>query len=95
MYSDEPKASEFTVSHTWALIPFICPRLYKETSELVDNLLERTQRMLDVTAANVVALSGGVDSSLVAALVYKTYESHPDKAGGSAQAVPGKFPNLK
>ena len=94
IHNDEPKAlEEVTVSHTLAGIDSIHSSAFihtnKETSELVDNLLERTQRMMDATAANVVAFSGGVDSSLVAALVYKTYERHPDKAGGSAQAVLG------
>ena len=93
MYSDVSKASEVAVSHTLAGIDSIQSSAFihtnKETSELIENLLERTQRMMDATAANVVAFSGGVDSSLVAALVHNTFESCSNKAGGSAQAVLG------
>lgn len=60
-----------------------------ETEELVDNLLHRTQQMMDASSANVVAFSGGVDSSLVAALVYKSFESQTSNATGSVQAVLG------
>jgi PP-loop superfamily ATP-utilizing enzyme len=73
----------------------------KEARDLVDNLLRRTQQMVDLKASNVVAFSGGVDSSLVAALVYKTFESYRSNIGeltvehgsteinGSVQAVLG------
>lgn len=61
-----------------------------KTRELVDNLLQRTQEMIDPTAANIVAYSGGVDSSLVAALVYKSFESSRiANTRGSVQAVLG------
>ncbi|KAL3786726.1 hypothetical protein ACHAWO_013713 [Cyclotella atomus] len=60
------------------------------SNELVDNLLERTQQMMDMSAANVVAFSGGVDSSLVAALVHKSFHSHSHNNNtGSVQAVLG------
>ncbi|KAL3801076.1 hypothetical protein HJC23_002369 [Cyclotella cryptica] len=72
-----------------------------ETRDLVDNLLRRTQQMMDPKASNVVAFSGGVDSSLVAALVYKSFYSYRSSSGdlngnngfteinGSVQAVLG------
>lgn len=60
----------------------------EETKQLVDNLLERTQQMMDVSAANVVAFSGGVDSSLVAALVHRSFSSNLTNTG-SVQAVLG------
>lgn len=47
-----------------------------ESMKLVDRLLQRTSEMMDRDAANVVAFSGGVDSSLVADLVYRTFSSH-------------------
>lgn len=60
------------------------------SKELVDDLLERTQQMMDVSAANVVAFSGGVDSSLVAALVYKSFQTRSQNTKkGSVQAVLG------
>lgn len=72
---------------------FNSPALIKsniEASELVDNLLYRTQQMMDPSAANVVAFSGGIDSSLVAALVHKSFVSHLNKNNvGSVQAVLG------
>jgi len=47
-----------------------------ESADLVDKLLSRTADMMDPSAANVVAFSGGVDSSLVAALVYRTFSTY-------------------
>ena len=41
--------------------------------KLVDKLLHRTSEMIDPYSANVVAFSGGVDSSLVAALVHRAF----------------------
>ena len=63
-----------------------------ESMELVDNLLLRTSEMMDPHAANVVAYSGGVDSSLVAALVHRVftgYDNNIDKKRGSVRAVLG------
>ena len=69
--------------------------------KLVDNLLLRTSDMMDPHSANVVAYSGGVDSSLVAALVYRAYSdyqmrihheqhhSNSSSSSGSVQAVLG------
>lgn len=47
-----------------------------ESMELVDNLLLRTSEMMNPQAANVVAYSGGVDSSLVAALVHRVFSDY-------------------
>eukprot|EP00584_Thalassiosira_punctigera_P005951 CAMPEP_0172540762 /NCGR_PEP_ID=MMETSP1067-20121228/11696_1 /TAXON_ID=265564 ORGANISM="Thalassiosira punctigera, Strain Tpunct2005C2" /NCGR_SAMPLE_ID=MMETSP1067 /ASSEMBLY_ACC=CAM_ASM_000444 /LENGTH=435 /DNA_ID=CAMNT_0013326675 /DNA_START=41 /DNA_END=1348 /DNA_ORIENTATION=- len=73
-----------------------------DSIELVDQLLLRTSEMMDPNAANVVAYSGGVDSSLVAALVNRAFSDHnsisqPSPATnhdhqGSVQAVLGISP---
>ena len=48
-----------------------------DATDLVDGLLLRTSGMMDPrNAANVVAFSGGVDSSLVAALVVRAFDDH-------------------
>ncbi len=64
-----------------------------EEMKLVDSLLLRTSEMMDPRAANVVAYSGGVDSSLVAALVHRVFADYDDilspNNGGSVQAVLG------
>ncbi|KAL7456390.1 hypothetical protein ACHAWC_007912 [Mediolabrus comicus] len=76
-----------------------------ESMELVDNLLLRTSEMMNPHAANVVAYSGGVDSSLVAALVHRAFTDYDntvyyssdsnnnnnniDKKRGSVRAVLG------
>eukprot|EP00985_Skeletonema_marinoi_P024049 scaffold16455_cov124-Skeletonema_marinoi.AAC.3 len=67
-----------------------------ESMELVDSLLLRTSEMMNPHAANVVAYSGGVDSSLVAALVHRVFSDYDNilspvnsSARGSVQAVLG------
>eukprot|EP00985_Skeletonema_marinoi_P030478 scaffold32204_cov80-Skeletonema_marinoi.AAC.1 len=67
-----------------------------ESMELVDSLLLRTSEMMNPHAANVVAYSGGVDSSLVAALVHRVYCDYDNilspvnsSTRGSVQAVLG------
>lgn len=47
-----------------------------ESMELVDSLLRRTSEMMNPHAANVIAYSGGVDSSLVAALVHRVFSDY-------------------
>mmetsp|Transcript_24115 Transcript_24115/g.35066 ORF Transcript_24115/g.35066 Transcript_24115/m.35066 type:complete len:365 (-) Transcript_24115:385-1479(-) len=74
----------------------------KTETDLVDSLLDRTSKILDRNAANVVAYSGGVDSSLVAALVHNVFTSDTsgtksgkvNKGGndGSVRAVIGLSP---
>lgn len=66
-------------------------------TELVDNLLHRTQRLMNPSSSNVIAFSGGVDSSLAAALVYKAFTGHThgnssSSSGGSVTAVLGLSP---
>ncbi|KAL9189040.1 hypothetical protein ACHAXT_011530 [Thalassiosira profunda] len=50
-----------------------------DSMELVDRLLIQTSKMMDPHAANAVAYSGGVDSSLVAALVYRSFSDYETK----------------
>jgi PP-loop superfamily ATP-utilizing enzyme len=66
--------------------------------ELVNALLKRTYDMMDPRASNIVAYSGGVDSSLVAALVKRSFDEHRrggdgggggGGVGGSVRAVMG------
>ena len=71
---------------------------------LVDRLLLRTSKMINSHAANVVAYSGGVDSSLVAALVHRAFSNYDNNdtrhdneqptnyKRGSIQAVLGVSP---
>ncbi|KAL3761843.1 hypothetical protein ACHAWU_009008 [Discostella pseudostelligera] len=74
------------------------PLSANNSMKLVDRLLQRTSEMMDPHAANVIAFSGGVDSSLVAALVHRafnnyhiSYDSNPSitQRRGSLQAVLG------
>jgi PP-loop superfamily ATP-utilizing enzyme len=61
--------------------------------KLVERLLLRTSNILDPHAANVVAYSGGVDSSLVAALVVRAFANYNHgQRQGSVQAVLGISP---
>jgi uncharacterized protein len=67
-----------------------------QSMELVDSLLLRTSEMMNPYAANVVAYSGGVDSSLVAALVHRVFSGYEDilspnnsNKRGTVQAVLG------
>ena len=48
------------------------------TTELVDSLLEHTQQLMNGYERHYVAFSGGVDSSLVAALVYMCSQNTND-----------------
>lgn len=80
-----------------------CPQSNDNSRELVDRLLQRTSEMMDPHAANVIAFSGGVDSSLVAALVHRVFHQHSidinsgdnltfNQQRGSLQAVLGISP---
>ena len=73
---------------------------------LVDSLLQYTESLMDRQASNIIAYSGGVDSSLVAALVYRVFH-HPtptpsrltsnssfDNKSGSVRAVLGVSTSL-
>jgi uncharacterized protein len=66
----------------------------ERAEELVNGLLKRTYDMMDPSASNIVAYSGGVDSSLVAALVKRSFDEHRRGGGdigggGSVRAVMG------
>ena len=63
------------------------PRVRDDSMELVDELLLRTSEMVDPHAANVVAYSGGVDSSLVAALVHRAFSDYDSTQRPYAQAI--------
>ena len=73
--------------------------LLSSTTELVDGLLERTATLVDMSASNNIAYSGGVDSSLSAALVHQVFTSNRQTAGthgkngsGNIRAVLGLSP---
>eukprot|EP00561_Arcocellulus_cornucervis_P009664 CAMPEP_0185828594 /NCGR_PEP_ID=MMETSP1322-20130828/32632_1 /TAXON_ID=265543 /ORGANISM="Minutocellus polymorphus, Strain RCC2270" /LENGTH=380 /DNA_ID=CAMNT_0028526335 /DNA_START=94 /DNA_END=1236 /DNA_ORIENTATION=- len=52
------------------------PPLLSSATELVDGLLDRTAKLVDMDASNNIAFSGGVDSSLAAALVHQVFASN-------------------
>ena len=73
----------------------IQPHAGDDATDLVDRLLRRTSDLMDPHAVNVVAYSGGVDSSLVAALVHRAFADHQTTSSssrGSVQAVLGVSP---
>lgn len=62
---------------------------FKNPTSLVDSLLETTSSMMDPNGSNVIAYSGGVDSSLVAALVQQVYTSSLSKTTTSFNSTNG------
>ena len=73
--------------------------LLSSTTELVDGLLDRTAKLVDMGASNNIAYSGGVDSSLSAALVHQVFTGNRHTAGvnresksGNVRAVLGLSP---
>lgn len=54
------------------------PPILSDSTELVDSLLAYTSSLVDTSAPNIIAFSGGVDSSLAAALVYQTFHGTHD-----------------
>lgn len=58
-------------------------RTNNDAMELVDKLISRTSEMMDPHASNVVAFSGGVDSSLVAALAYRSFSDYDTTLHGT------------
>jgi len=58
-------------------------------TELVDGLLERTSELVDMSASNNIAYSGGVDSSLSAALVYEVFTNRQKINGNSNTSKSG------
>lgn len=67
----------------------------KEETALVDNLLENTSKMIDMNAANVIAFSGGIDSTLVASLVQQTFTGQQEQQSlstGTSTAILGISP---
>lgn len=65
----------------------IKPHTGNDSMELVEKLLARTTDMMDPRAANVVAYSGGVDSSLVAALVHRAFSNYQTIRPSSTRTV--------
>ena len=57
-------------------------------NKLVEHLLEVTRRLGSADASNVIAFSGGVDSSLVAKLVHETFPKTAVAAIGRSDALP-------
>ena len=59
------------------------PPLLSSATELVDGLLDRTAKLVDMNASNNIAYSGGVDSSLAAALVHQVFTSNSKLTAGT------------
>ena len=76
------------------------PSQFTDTTLLVDSLLEYTNSLVDRQASNMIAFSGGVDSSLVAALVHHVFHNpysntiHSNQTTGSLRAVLGVSASL-
>ena len=70
------------------------PALQSDDTSLVDSLLAFTSSLVEPSKPNIVAFSGGVDSSLVAALVYRSFHSKTVKRNGSVKAVIGVSDSL-
>ena len=51
------------------------PSIQSDATALVDSLLNHTASLVDISASNIIAFSGGVDSSLAAALVHRTFHN--------------------
>lgn len=63
--------------------------LLSDETKLVDSLLQHTASLIDKNASNIIAFSGGVDSSLAAALVHRSFQSFSDFEKGYVKAVIG------
>jgi uncharacterized protein len=59
------------------------PSPLSDATLLVDSLLQYTESLVDRQASNIIAFSGGVDSSLVAALVHRVFY-HPHSHSSSS-----------
>jgi pyridinium-3,5-biscarboxylic acid mononucleotide sulfurtransferase len=64
--------------------------IQNDDTKLVDSLLLHTAKLMEnaYSSINIIAFSGGVDSSLAAALVYQTFQNHHEYPSSS-------FPDLK
>jgi len=66
------------------------PSLQSDETALVDSLLSYTSSLVDASASNIIAFSGGVDSSLAAALVYRSFHNDSTRnQSGNVKAVLG------
>jgi len=65
------------------------PPLLSSATELVDGLLDRTAKLVDMNASNNIAYSGGVDSSLSAALVHQVFTGKQTGANASNESGSG------
>mmetsp|Transcript_51881 Transcript_51881/g.60646 ORF Transcript_51881/g.60646 Transcript_51881/m.60646 type:complete len:348 (-) Transcript_51881:482-1525(-) len=80
--AEENYQANVTVTKTSKNIGILTPE-----TELVDNLLRHTTSLLNPNSSNIIAYSGGVDSSLVVKLVHTAFTSL--EAHGSVRAVLG------
>ena len=62
----------------------------QNATSLVDMLLELTSNMISLQGSNVIAFSGGVDSSLVAALVQRSFYASLTSINNSSSSIKGK-----
>mmetsp|Transcript_14492 Transcript_14492/g.27269 ORF Transcript_14492/g.27269 Transcript_14492/m.27269 type:complete len:434 (-) Transcript_14492:118-1419(-) len=60
-----------------------------DDTALVDSLLSYTESLVDSSASNIIAFSGGVDSSLVAALVHRVFHSRSSSNSSSSCSSTG------
>jgi len=67
--------SDAAKEETLAPPPRRTSSLLSDETKLVDSLLQHTASLIDKNASNIIAFSGGVDSSLAAALVHRSFQS--------------------
>mmetsp|Transcript_17782 Transcript_17782/g.20256 ORF Transcript_17782/g.20256 Transcript_17782/m.20256 type:complete len:433 (-) Transcript_17782:12-1310(-) len=74
------------------------PFITSDDTILVDTLLSYTSTLVDTSASNIIAYSGGVDSSLAAALVHRVFHNNihdeSGQPGGYVKAVIGVSSSL-
>jgi PP-loop superfamily ATP-utilizing enzyme len=72
------------------------PSIQSDATALVESLLHRTSTLIDTSQSNIIAFSGGVDSSLAAALVYRSFHSSSSSQGQQGKRQRNDSPgNLK
>ena len=90
----EVKITHSTPSNSLSDSPEIPePLIASNDTALVDSLLSYTSSLVDESGINIIAFSGGVDSSLAAALVNQVFNNNIGYEG-SVKAVIGVSPSL-